>query len=378
MVQPLVKCGLRAAPCRRTSAALGRAASTSPRCRRAARCSSRSRWTTGTPRSTRRAGERHPRSGRRPRRRRRRTQRHGSPRARRGEQPGAGRGPDVDAAGGWDARSRWPRSSACPCGRRPRPAAVGSGSRRPTRTSSGCSRPRSGRFRDARRPRPGAGRRLGGVPLLPYFPGPLLAESTSLIAINGDPVEARARPDGGRDRRATWRSRSEGPWSSRRGRPRAGRARPSLGPARARVLAADDRVGGDGRARRRLARRRDRGGGVAGEHRRAAQPAADLAAGELLLQLRRRARVRIARSRSESSSLRAAARSCACSGRARLSTAITALWTAAAYKVPVTYLVIRTTSTRSSSGSPMSSRSRVPRGSTCPSSTSPRSPPATG
>ena len=33
-------------------------------------------------------------------------------------------------------------------------------------------------------------------PYYPYFPGPLLAEGTSLIAINGDPVEAARAPMG--------------------------------------------------------------------------------------------------------------------------------------------------------------------------------------
>ena len=98
-----------------------------------ARRSSRSRWTTGTPRPTRTGpATRSARRGHRARGARSR----GAGRSSRAvleaaAQPGAGRRcrTSTPAAAG-TPRSRWPRSSGCPCGRRRRPAAAGSASRR--------------------------------------------------------------------------------------------------------------------------------------------------------------------------------------------------------------------------------------------------------
>ena len=61
-------------------------------------------------------------------------------------------GPDIDTAGGWDARGR-PRRAPAPArsGPRPRPAASASASPRTTRTSAASCRPRSAR--SARRSR---------------------------------------------------------------------------------------------------------------------------------------------------------------------------------------------------------------------------------
>ena len=141
---------------------------------------------------------------------------------------------------------------------------------------------------DARGPRPGARRRLVGVPLLPLHPGPAAARGR---ASSSRSPATRTRP-----RARRWATRS---WPTSKltlealvdavgeSRPRAARAarRPAAGrglrPARAPSPV-------HAHAREVAARRRHRGARVADEHAGAAQPAADLAAGQLLLRRRRR------------------------------------------------------------------------------------------
>ena len=139
---------LRAAARPRTCRWRSPARSTSRRCRHAARRSSRSRWTTGTPRSTtptRRRRDRpraRPAGAPAPRRRRSPSSRA----ARGGEQPGAGRRPGHRRQRRLGGRGR--------AGRAPAAAGVGDpGARRrpdrlprgPPATSAACCRRRSGR-----------------------------------------------------------------------------------------------------------------------------------------------------------------------------------------------------------------------------------------
>ena len=107
-------------------------------------------------------------------------------------------GPDIDASGAWDARrSPSPSASACRSGRRPPPAAAGSASPRAIPTSAACCRRRSAR----------SAQTLEGhdlilvvgssvFPYYPYIPGPLLPEGAKLVAITSDPDEAARAPMG--------------------------------------------------------------------------------------------------------------------------------------------------------------------------------------
>ena len=116
-------------------------------------------------------------------------------------------------------------------------------------------------------------------------------------------------------------------------RARADRAAPESGP--------DQRHRGDGGARRRLPRGRDRRPRGAVEHARAAQPAAPLAARQLLLRRRRRARLRPLRRG------RRPARAARPPGRLRRRRGLgpvrdhRASGAPSAYDVPVTFLVLR-------------------------------------
>ena len=76
-------------------------------------------------------------------------------------------------------------------------------------------------------------------------------------------------------------------------------------------------------------------------HVRDPQPPAALAPGLVLLHRRRRARLRAPGRRSACRWRSPTGASCACSARARRSTRSRALWTAAAYDVPVTFLILR-------------------------------------
>ena len=137
----------------RAAAGRGRAAGARPRrpprrrCRRAARSSSRCRWTTGTPRSTRatrsaaidapgdRPRRRRPRGGARPRRAR------STPPPTRSSSPA----PTSTPAAPGTSPSPSPSASACRSGPRRRPAASASASPRATPTSAASCRRRSAR-----------------------------------------------------------------------------------------------------------------------------------------------------------------------------------------------------------------------------------------
>ncbi len=174
---------------------------------------------------------------------------------RRGAQPGARRGPghrrerrlgrggrarrEAAPAGVGDARARR-RAPRLPRGPPELP-------RRP----AARDRPAVG---DARGPRPGARRRLLGVPLLPLHPRPAAAGGRHARADHERPERGGARADGQRDRRrrgaraASGCSSCSAPPSARRPQPR-----PLPGePARGRP---DERLDGDGGARRGLAAR---------------------------------------------------------------------------------------------------------------------------
>src|SRR6202042_2089535 len=98
-------------------------------------------------------------------------------------------------------------------------------------------------------------------PYYPYIPGPLLPEGAALVAITSDPGEAARAPMGdailGDVGLALERLLEL--CGSPPGRPGGARPRPGAGPAAgARRRGADQRLRGDGRTRRCLARGRDR------------------------------------------------------------------------------------------------------------------------
>ena len=177
-------------------------------------------------------------------------------------------------------------------------------------------------------------------PYYPNIPGPLLAEGTALVAITSDPDEAARAPMGdaivadvaltlrraGSRRRESDRTAPEPPGAPRRSRSRTDSAEPH------------HRARGAGGG---VPRRRDRRARVAVEHARAAQPAAALAPGLLLLRRRRRAGLRPAGGdRGPARAARSRPVVCVL-GEGSAQYAIQGLWTAAAYEVPVTFLVLR-------------------------------------
>ena len=193
---------LRAAARRGRARTRSPAAPTSPACRREGRCSSRSRWTTGTPRSTQ---ARSPStSARHVDRRARSPTRRPSPSSRArlesAQQPGAGRRPRRRrrAAPG-TPRSRWPSASACRSGPRPPRAAAGSASPRTTPRSRASCRRRSGPPSETARRRT-TWSLVAGSSVFPYYPNiPGAAagrEGTALVAITSDPDEAARAPMG--------------------------------------------------------------------------------------------------------------------------------------------------------------------------------------
>ena len=309
-----------------------------------ARPSSRSRWTTGTPRSTtatsraaidapdHRARRRRPRGGRRARR---------AARGRR--EPGAGRRPRHRRQRRLGRRRRARRAPApARSGRSPRRAAGGSASPRATRTSRASLPPAIGPVvRDARRPRPDPRRRRLGLPLLPEHPGRRCCpRAPTLVAITSDPDEAARAPmgdaivadvkltlerllDAGRRVRA--RRRRVAARADRRARTQD----PITGTAAMHAL------------RGALPRGRDRRARGAVVDPVAAQPAAALEA---------RAATTSAPAAGSASASSAAVgvqlaqpdRPVVCVvGEGSAQYAITAFWSAVAYDVPVTFLVLR-------------------------------------
>ena len=204
-------------------------------------------------------------------------------------QPGDGRrAPTWTRAAPGTRRSRSPSGAGCRCGRRPRRAAGGSASRRATRTSAACCRPRSGR--SARRSRSHDFVLVAGssvFPYYPYIPGPPLPEGAELVDDHERPRRGRARAGGRRDRRRR-EAHARGA-AGIRGRVRPARRRSP--PTTRRPVEDSDPLSPSavhGTLARGASRRRDRGARVADQHARAAQPAAHLAARQLLL-LRRAA-----------------------------------------------------------------------------------------
>ena len=206
--------------------------------------------------------------------------------------PCSSRAPTSTRAAAGTPRWRSSRSSGWRCGRRPRPEAGGSASPRATRTSRGCCRRRSARPpRRSRATTSCSSWAPRCSPTTRTSPAPLLPEGATLVADHERPRRGRARADGQRDRRRR-RARARAPARAARAPPSAPRpaARPLPGPAcRCR---ADERLRRDGRARRRVAGRRDRRRRDAVEHDRAAQPPAAVEPRQLLLQRERRPRLR--------------------------------------------------------------------------------------
>ena len=175
------------------------ARSTTRCCRPRDRRSSRSRWTTGAPRPTTELV-------------RQVTARRVSGRAAPdatalralAERLGSARnpvfiaGPDIDACRRLGARGRARRDvSGCRCGPPRRPAGTGSASPRTTRSSSACCLRRS--ERSPRRSRTttwclSPGRRCS--PTTPTFPAPCWPRDSELVAITSDPSEAARAPMG--------------------------------------------------------------------------------------------------------------------------------------------------------------------------------------
>ena len=263
------------------------------RCRRRGRRSSRSRWTTGTPRSTTptsRAAIKRKTDG--PRRRRPGGGRRARPPARAGAEPGAGRRARHRRQRRLGRRGRARRAPA-PAGVRDpaRPAAGGSASPRAIRTSAGVLPPAIGPVSETL-----AGHDLilvVGSSVFPYYPnipGPLLPEGAALVADHLRPRRGGAGADGRRDRR---RRQAHARAAARRGR----RVRPRPGRVAARAdrrprAGSDHGHRGDARAARGVSRGRDRRPRGAVLDPGAAQPAAALEARQLLLRRRRRARLR--------------------------------------------------------------------------------------
>ena len=265
------------------------------RCRPRARRSSRSRWTTGTPRSTtptsRAAIDAHVtgRGRRRPRGDRRRS-RGGS---RRRRTPSWSPGPDVDASGGWEAAVALAERQRLPVLAIPAPGGgrLGFPEGHPQLPRRAAAR-RSGRSAETL-----AGHDLilvVGSSVFPYYPnipGPLLPEGAELVAITSDPDEAARAPMGDAivaDVRLTLERLLE---RGRRVRPRAaanrcrepdGRASRTRSPGTAAMHALADAWPEDGIVVLE----------APSSTPGAAQPAPALAAGELLLRRRRRARLR--------------------------------------------------------------------------------------
>ena len=277
----------------------GRAARPRPRrpprrrCRRRARSSSRCRWTTGTPRSTR------------PTRARRSAARSSGravadPEAVRAlaerldaaTNPVLVAGPDIDASGGWDAAVALAERQRLPVwatpGDRRRPPRLPRGPPQLPRRAAAGDRP--GRP-DARGPRPDPRRRQLGLPLLPLHPRPAAARGGEAGRDHQRPRRGRPGADGRRDRRR----RQADPGGAARGAcPSRRRPAPEPNPGPQEIPPSDPLnpstvhtalaevfpEDGDRRAR------------VADQHPRPAQPAAPLASRQLLLQRRRRPRLR--------------------------------------------------------------------------------------
>ena len=317
----------------------------------AARRSCRSRWTTGGATTSRDYATAIARRVERPRRARPAADRGPSPQrlARRPQRPVLVAGPDIDAAGGWDAAVALAESQRLPVWATPRDRRRrASASPRTTRAFQGVLPPAVGPLgADARRPRPGARRRLLGVPLLPLHPRPRCwPRAPSWWRSPAIPTRPPAR---------RWATRSSAdvaldaarllelaPASRRRGarRPRraaAGRAargeRPARPPGGAVAVSGARRAVPAGR-RSRARVRRPRTPALRNQLR-SRDP------GLLLLRAPAAASASGSRRRSASSSPSPSARSCACSARARRSTRSPRSGPPPPTEIPVKFLVLR-------------------------------------
>ena len=310
-----------------------------------ARCSSRSRWTTGTPRSTTaarapgdRAHGRRPR-GRRPRGGRRRSP-SGSPRRRtRCWSPG----PTSTPRGAWDAAVALAERQRLPVWATPAPGGgrIGFPEGHPQLPGRPAAGDRPARARRSPATTSSSSSASSVFPYYPNIPGPLLPEGAALVAITSDPDEAARAPMGDAivaDVALTLEALLDEVGESDRERRRSRCRRPRPPP----------RLGPDQRHRRRCATLADvfpEDGIVVlespVEHARAAQPAAPLAARAATTSAPAAASASASPPRSACSSPSPTARSSACSARARPSTRSRPSGRAAAYEVPVTFLVLR-------------------------------------
>ena len=199
-----------------------------------ARRSSRSRWTTGTPRSTTtRSRHQTDAHGRRPRRRR-----PGGGARRSRERLAAAANPVLVAGPGRRRERRLGRRgrarrarSGCRCGRRPPPAAGGIGFPEDHPHFQGVLPPAVGPLSETL-----AGHDLVlvvGSSVFPYYPnipGPLLPEGAALVAITSDPDEAARAPMGDAIVADVGARRSRRSLAARRASPSAPAPEPRAGP----------------------------------------------------------------------------------------------------------------------------------------------------
>ncbi len=213
-------------------------------------------------------------------------------------------------------------------------------------------------------------------PYYPHIPGPLLPEGASLVAITSDPDEAARAPMGD----ALVADVGAHPGGAAGGGPEiASRPQPEPNPGPGEIPTSDPLNPSTVALRRspRSSPRTDRRPRVALQHPGAAQSAAHLAPGQLLLQRRRRPRLRPRRVG------RRPARPARPTGRLRARRGLgpvrdhRLLERRRLHGTGHLPASCATPSTRSSSGSPRSSGCTARPGSTCRRSTSPRSPRAT-
>ena len=106
-------------------------------------------------------------------------------------------GPEVDASGGWDAAVALAEKQRLPVWSTPAVGGSRIGFPEAHPNFVGVLPPAIGAISETLKPYDLVLVVGSAVfPYYPYFPGPLLAEGTSLIAINGDPVEAARAPMG--------------------------------------------------------------------------------------------------------------------------------------------------------------------------------------
>ena len=201
-------------------------------------------------------------------------------------------------------------------------------------------------------------------PYYPYIPGPLLPEGASLVAITNDPDEAARAPMGDAivaDVRLTLEALVEAVGDSDR-EPPPSAARAGGGPEESDPITGTAAMNAPGRG---LPRGRDHRARVALGDPGPAQPAADLAARQLLLRRRRRAGFGL--SAAVGVQLAQPDRPVVCViGEGSVQYAVTALWSAVAYDVPVTFLVLRNDEYAILKWFADIEGSRARRGSTCP------------